>query len=113
MQVPRAWWMRRCAALSCEVRARLFEHPYTQQLLLLKNDLAAGAGAPLLPLTGNTKVALIGPLADDQRDLLGAWTFTGDPKCVTALRQALSERLGKRLLYAKGCSLSQVRMRGP
>jgi beta-glucosidase len=48
-------------------------------------------------------VALIGPLADNQREMLGAWAVTGDPKYVVTLRAALQERLGDRLLYAQGC----------
>ena len=104
----------------------LFEHPYTaaspaydetperraaarkiadETLVLLKNDPVEGIGA-LLPLTAKAKkVALIGPLADNQRDLLGAWAVTGDPKYVVTLRSALQERLGDRLLYAEGCDL--------
>jgi beta-glucosidase len=104
----------------------LFDHPYTptsppydatperraaarkvadETMVLLKNDPVEGVGT-LLPLTGKTqKVALIGPLADDQRELLGAWAVTGDPKYVITLRAALQERLGDRLLYAQGCGL--------
>jgi beta-glucosidase len=104
----------------------LFDHPYTavsapyeptpegraaarkvadETMVLLKNDAAAGMGA-LLPLTGHAKkVALIGPLADNQRDLLGAWAVTGEPKYVITLKAALTERLGDRLLYAQGCDL--------
>jgi len=104
----------------------LFDHPYTtpgpayeatperralarkvadETLVLLKNDPAAGAGA-LLPLTAKAgKVALIGPLADNQRELLGAWTVAGEAKYVVTLRQAFAERLGDRLLYAPGCGL--------
>jgi beta-glucosidase len=104
----------------------LFDHPYAVQgpaydatperravarkvaaetLVLLKNEPVEGAGA-LLPLTAKAKkVALIGPLADNQRELLGAWAVTGDPKYVVTLRQALAERLGDRLLYAPGCDL--------
>jgi len=104
----------------------LFEHPYTQPgpaydatperraaarqvadetLVLLKNDPVEGVGT-LLPLTAKArKVALIGPLADNQRELLGAWAVTGDPRYVVTLRKALSERLGDRLLYAQGCDL--------
>ncbi len=49
-----------------------------------------GVGA-LLPFAGKGKtVALIGPLADNQRELLGAWTVTGDPKNVITLKTALS-----------------------
>jgi beta-glucosidase len=104
----------------------LFDHPYTpaspayeatperraaarkvadETLVLLKNDRVEGLGA-LLPLTAKArKVALIGPLADNQRELLGAWAVTGDPKNVITLRAALQERLSDRLLYAQGCDL--------
>jgi beta-glucosidase len=104
----------------------LFEHPYTpvtppyeatperraaarkiadETFVLLKNDPVEGVGN-LLPLTAKAKkVALIGPLADDQRELLGAWAVTGDPKYVITLRTALQDRLGDRLFYAPGCGL--------
>jgi beta-glucosidase len=104
----------------------LFDHPYAPEgpaydatperraaarkiaqetFVLLKNDPVEGVGT-LLPLTAKAKkVALIGPLADNQRDLLGAWAVTGDPKYVTTLRTALQERIGDRLLYAEGCDL--------
>jgi beta-glucosidase len=104
----------------------LFDHPFTpltpaydatperraaarkvadETMVLLKNDLVEGVGE-LLPLTSKAKkIALIGPLADNQRELLGAWAVTGDPKYVVTLRSALKERLGERLLYAPGCEL--------
>jgi len=103
----------------------LFDHPYTtpgpayeatserravarkvadETMVLLKNDPVEGMG-PLLPLSSRAKrIALIGPLADDQRDLLGAWS-AGDPKNVITLKEELSERLGDRLIYAVGCGL--------
>jgi beta-glucosidase len=104
----------------------LFDHPYTavsapyeatperraaarkvadETLVLLKNDPAEGKGA-LLPLAGKGKtVALIGPMAHNQSELLGAWAVTGDAKNVVTLKTALTERLGDRLLYALGCDL--------
>jgi beta-glucosidase len=104
----------------------LFEHPYTtvtpaydatperravarkiadETFVLLKNEPVEGIG-PLLPLvTKAKKVALIGPMADNQRDVLGAWAVTGDPKYAVTLKTALSERLGDKLLYAQGCDL--------
>ena len=104
----------------------LFDHPYTnvgpaytataekraiarkvadETMVLLKNDPVEGVGA-LLPLSEKTKtVALIGPMADDAVDLIGAWTVTGNPKDVITLKTALSERLGDKLLYAPGCGL--------
>jgi beta-glucosidase len=104
----------------------LFDHPYTQPgpacdatperralarevadetFVLLKNDPVAGRGT-LLPFAGKAKtVALIGPLADDPREMLGAWAPAGDPKYVITLKTALAEKLGARLLYARGCEL--------
>ena len=76
-----------------------------ETFVLLKND-AAGKMGKLLPLSAKTgKVALIGPLADSQREMVDATAGTGDPKFVITLRKALSERLGDRLLYAEGCGL--------
>ena len=104
----------------------LFEHPYTadspayaptaekraqaravaqETIVLLKNDAAAGTG-PLLPLSAQGKtVALIGPLADSAKEMLGSWGALGDPKDAISLRSALQERLGARLLYAPGCGI--------
>ena len=76
-----------------------------ETFVLLKNDSVEGVGA-LLPLSAKVKkVALIGPLADNKKEMLGAWAVAGDPKYVITLRQALEERLGDRLLYAQGCGL--------
>jgi beta-glucosidase len=104
----------------------LFDHPYTpvtpeyaptsekraqaravadETIVLLKNDPVEGVGS-LLPLGKNAKtVALIGPLADSAKDMLGSWSALGDPKFAVSLRQALQERLGDRLLYAPGCGV--------
>lgn len=104
----------------------LFQHPYTQPgpkyeatperralarkvadetMVLLKNDSLAGMGA-LLPLTAEGKeVALIGPMADSQVEMLGAWSYQGNREDTITLKTALAARLGDRLLYAKGCGL--------
>lgn len=97
----------------------LFEHPYSQlnpaamltkdsvdlartiaekSLVLLKND-------GVLPLKGQPRIALIGPLADDPQDMLGAWGAKGDPKDVVTLRAALSQQLGAAMTYAKGTDI--------
>jgi beta-glucosidase len=109
----------------------LFEHPYTavtpvyapsvenraqaravagETIVLLKNDPVEGLGSllPLAKRAGSTapdKVALIGPLADSAKDMLGSWGALGEPKFAVSLRQALEERLGGRLLYAVGCGI--------
>jgi beta-glucosidase len=104
----------------------LFDHPYTtpgpaydatperraaarkvagESFVLLKNEPVEGIG-PLLPLSVKFKtVALIGPMADNARELLGAWAVTGDPKYVITPKTSFAERLGDKLLYAEGCGL--------
>ena len=104
----------------------LFDHPYTavtpawqpnaenraharkvadETIVLLKNDPVEGMGA-LLPITKKAKtVALIGPLADSAKDMLGSWSGLGEPKYAISLRAALQERLGDHLLYAVGCGV--------
>ena len=107
----------------------LFENPYTDEgrsasvilkeshlelarraaeesFVLLKNDAVEAGGAPLLPLAEGQTVALIGPLADSGVDMLGAWNMRGLPEDAVTLRTALSERLGSKLLYAKGSEIT-------
>ena len=75
--------------------------------VLLKNE--AVSGAPVLPIRpGVRTVALIGPLADSQADMLGTWSAQGKREDVVTLRAALEARAkrdGFRLLYAKGTEI--------
>lgn len=107
----------------------LFEHPYAEgvevtaavqehrplvrraaeeSFVLLQNN-KVGAGAPLLPLATNTRrVALIGPLADNADEMVGAWGGAGSKQDIVTLRQAFEERLhkiGGTLLYSKGTEI--------
>lgn len=107
----------------------LFDHPYTDEakeaaamlqqeslllartaaersFVLLKNEGFSG-GAPVLPISGGMKsIALVGPLADDPRDMLGSWAGLGRPEDVITLRTALTQRLGAdRVRYAKGSEI--------
>jgi beta-glucosidase len=78
-----------------------------ESLVLLKNG-AAGE-SPLLPLAKDKKVALIGPLADDSADMVGAWSGANNFGDVVTLRAALEERArnsGSTLAYAKGTEIS-------
>ncbi|MCB0639693.1 MAG: glycoside hydrolase family 3 C-terminal domain-containing protein, partial [Lewinella sp.] len=73
-----------------------------RSFVLLKNEAEA------LPLSAGdlSRLAVIGPLADSQADMLGAWHADGQAsECVTLLT-GLRERLGRgvRVDYARGCS---------
>jgi beta-glucosidase len=87
-------------ALAREVAERSF--------VLLKNSPIAG-GSPLLPLSSDAKdIALIGPLADDAKVMLGSWTAQGRPEDVVTLRTSLTEKLGAdHVHYAKGSEITK------
>jgi len=106
----------------------LFEHPFTsgpevtnavpehrplarrsaqESFVLLKN--ADVGQAPLLPLSGKENIALLGPLADDSADMVGAWSGANNFGDVVTLRAALEQHArqnGARLVYAKGTDIS-------
>ena len=78
-----------------------------KSFVLLKNEPANGG--PVLPIRSGTRtVALIGPLADSQPDMLGTWSAKGKHEDVVTLRTALESRAkrdGFTLLYAKGTEI--------
>lgn len=72
----------------------------TESIVLLKN------ANRLLPLTANKRIAFIGPLTQDNRNLIGCWSAAGDWRKTTSIWQALAQRFpGHDFLYAKGCNL--------
>ncbi len=73
-----------------------------QSFVLLKNDFLASRR--VLPLSSDVPtVALIGPLADDARSMLGAWADRGHPQDVVTLKAALTQKLGaEHIKYAQG-----------
>lgn len=104
----------------------LFERPYTDEslfehvvlredfrdlalrmahesMVLLKNE------DELLPLTpGAGRITLIGPLADNQADLLGTWASLGRPGDVETVRAGMRfyQDDPALLSYTQGCSIS-------
>src|SRR5580698_7080481 len=107
----------------------VFDHPFTEgpevtgavaehrplarrgaqeSLVLLQNNPASQD--PLLPLDKATKrIALIGPLADDASDMVGAWSGANNFGDVRTLRATMVERAqqsGAVLTYAKGTEIS-------
>ncbi|MDP4998573.1 MAG: beta-glucosidase BglX [Saprospiraceae bacterium] len=70
--------------------------------VLLKNE------GNVLPLQKSAKIALVGPLADSRRNMMGTWSVSGDfDKSVTVL-EGLQAQIGSegQLFYAKGANIS-------
>ncbi len=73
-----------------------------QSIVLLKNN------NNVLPLTSTDKtVALIGPLAHNRREMMGAWSAAGDwMRCSTVLEGLQAAMPNVQILYRKGCNIS-------
>jgi len=72
-----------------------------QSFVLLKNE------HQLLPLKKAGTIALVGPLADDQENLLGSWRAAGDWRLAVSVLAGVSNALGSSvaILHAKGANL--------
>ncbi len=69
-------------------------------IVLLKNS------EQLLPLKKEGKIALIGPLADTKREMIGSWSAAGDPNMAVSVKEGLRNLApGLNIQYAKGCNL--------
>lgn len=102
----------------------LFENPYTQRIpenqrfflprsmeiasqlaeesmVLLKNE------NDILPITGKKNIAVIGPMAKNNKDLLGSWSGHGKSEDVEILYDGLKEEFSSKaeVRYAEGCKL--------
>lgn len=107
--------------LRLKFRLGLFDNPYTpdvpdrffrpadlrvaedlaaESMVLLKNDSTLA-----LPLRGVRTLAVVGPLARNNWDLLGNWLGHGRPEDVVNIYDGLSAELpdSVRLVYAEGC----------
>jgi beta-glucosidase len=107
----------------------LFDHPFTEgpevtgavaehrplvrraaeeSFVLMQNNPAPKDA--LLPLAKDTKkIALIGPLADDAKDMVGAWAGANNFGDVRTLRATMGERAqqsGATLTYAEGTEIA-------
>jgi beta-glucosidase len=111
--------------LRIKFRAGLFEHPYVDEsressvtlsaenlraarevaarsLVLLKNEGGA------LPLAKELRsLAVVGPLADDPRAIIGPWSGDGRPRDSVTLLEAIKAKLSPRtrVVYAKGVAI--------
>ena len=105
----------------------LFEHPFVDESKVaaaLNNPMhrslariAAERSAVLLrnegsqlPLSKDVhSLAVIGPLADDQKDLQGSWSFEGDPKAVVSILAGIRAKVGPSAVihYAAGTTIKR------
>ncbi|MEP7129115.1 MAG: glycoside hydrolase family 3 C-terminal domain-containing protein, partial [Chitinophagales bacterium] len=73
-----------------------------KSMVLLKNE------NNILPLRNEASIAVIGPLADNNADMIGAWSGAGDRTKAVSLLQGLKARtaITGKVLYAKGCNIN-------
>lgn len=91
---------RNKTAIMNEEKLQLSKEAAIKSMVLLKN------ANNTLPLNASAKVAFIGPLVKDQRNLIGNWSGAGDWKKAISIWTALEQKYGaNKFLYAKGCNL--------
>jgi beta-glucosidase len=71
-------------------------------MVLLQND------GGVLPLDPAKNTAVIGPLADNQHDMLGPWWGRGDDGDVVTVLDGIDEQNTGETTYAEGCKLSNL-----
>jgi beta-glucosidase len=91
--------------LSDAAHRRLARLAAQRSAVLLRNE------GPLLPLDAArlSSVAVIGPLADSQKDILGSWSFAGDAKEAVTVLQGIRQRLEPkaRVAYSQGVEIKR------
>jgi beta-glucosidase len=91
---------RNKTAIMNDEKILLSKQAAIKSMVLLKNANQA------LPLNAAKKIAFIGPLVKDQRNLIGNWSGAGDWKKAVSIWAALEQKFGAgKFLYAKGCNL--------
>jgi beta-glucosidase len=99
---------RERAALLTPEHRQLARRVAEESIVLLKND------GSLLPLGARvTRIAVIGPLADDKLQALGSWAGRGDPRdAVTPLEGITRRAAGLTVSYTKGCGITDTSTAG-
>lgn len=76
-----------------------------RSIVLLKNE------REVLPLKKDTRaIAVIGPLADNQKEPLGCWSAEGQPSSVVTVLDAIRRKVSPttKVAYAQGCAIEGV-----
>ncbi len=85
--------------LKCKEHLKQARKLTSNTFVLLKND------NQILPLKQNSKIALIGPYADNIA-ILGSWSMFSDKAKIPTLKEIFEDKIGKEnLLYAKGSNI--------
>tara|TARA_R110002051_G_scaffold212635_1_gene277707 strand:+ start:7199 stop:9475 length:2277 start_codon:yes stop_codon:yes gene_type:complete len=112
--------------LEAKYKLGLFEDPYryidkkrpAKDILISKNRAIAREAATksfvllkkhnnILPLKKNTKIALIGALADSKNNMLGTWAPTGDPQLSVSILEGFKNVApNAHITYAKGANIT-------
>jgi beta-glucosidase len=113
--------------LEAKYKLGLFDNPYlylgeskaTKEILTVQRrkearEIAAKSFVLLkninqiLPLKKSGTIALIGPLANDQSNMLGTWAVSGDAKLSIPVLDGIKNVVGSNvsILYAKGANIS-------
>ena len=71
-----------------------------ESMVLLKNE------GEILPLSKHQNIALIGPLADSRRDMLGCWIAAGDESLAASPLDGFREVAT--VVHAQGCGISEA-----
>jgi len=70
-----------------------------KSIVLLKNDKQT------LPLSKNSKIALVGPFANNKQEMFSMWAFTGDSKSVVTLLDGIKKQ-SPEVIFAEGTQVS-------
>ena len=96
---------RRAHDIYTDANRRASRELAAETFVLLKNS------GNVLPLKGEQKIALIGPLADDRANIAGTWCVAYTPERYATIKEALQRKMQQlpngRLLYAQGCNLTR------
>lgn len=92
---------REKAVVMCQAHLDAARALARKSFVLLKNEQNT------LPLKKQATIAVLGPLADARREMIGNWSAAGDwQKSVTMLEGIKQVAPGATLLYAKGCNIN-------